>query len=164
MDTMDMSQGMVRQPNEGERVSVVGEQIRILTDSKATDGNLVVFEEITPPGGGPPLHRHGREDEFFFIAEGNLKFQVEGRETLVSSGAAVLAPRGSVHSFVNVGNRPSRMIIICFPGGIENAFREADQLAGSGSATPEKIAAIFTRVGIEFLGPPLAGGAPTQPQ
>ncbi len=159
-----MSQSIIQQPRDGERLNVVGEQIRILADSKVTDGKYVVFEEISPPGGGPPLHRHDRDDEFFFVVDGAVKFQIDGRESALSAGGAAHVQSGSIHTFANVGSRPSRMIIVCCPGGIEEAFREADELARSGAATPEKLAAVFHQVGIEFLGPPLQGGAPVNQQ
>ncbi|TWT45373.1 Quercetin 2,3-dioxygenase [Phycisphaerae bacterium RAS1] len=142
---------------EGEILNVVGDRIRILADSKASGGACVVFEEITAPGGGPPLHRHGRDDEWFFVIDGRAKFSVDGRETIVGPGGFVFAPRGCVHTFRNVGDGPSRMIISCVPGGLEGPFREADQLAREGRATPETLAAAFRKFDLEFVGPPLAG-------
>lgn len=58
-----MFASVIHRPGEGERLSVVGESIRILMDSRMTGGKSVVFENTSPVGNGPPLHRHGRDDE-----------------------------------------------------------------------------------------------------
>lgn len=151
-----MSQFTIRRPEEGEVLNVVGDRMRFLVDSDATDGKCCIFELFTDPGVGPPLHRHGRDDEFFHIVEGTVKFVVDGKEVVLGPGASVLAPRGSVHAFRNVGNAPSRMIVMCFPGGLEGPFREVDRLTRDGMATPKAIVLAFKKFDLDILGPPLA--------
>lgn len=146
---------IVLPPDAGEVIHVVGERIRILADSAGTGGRFFVFEEVTPVGKGPPLHRHGRDDELFFVLDGRVRFHVDGRESTVGPGGFAFAPRGSVHSFVNVGDAPSRMVITCSPGGLEGPFRDADRLGSAGMATPERLEAAFRAFDVEFLGPPL---------
>jgi len=150
-----MAQTVIVPPGKGEVLSLVGETMRILADSSQTDGKSVVIEETTPPGGGPALHRHNREDEIFFVVEGTLKFVVDGKQSVVGAGGFVFAPRNSVHAFVNIGTTPSRMLIACWPGGLEQPFREADRLTREGALTHEALDAVFAKVGVEFLGPPL---------
>lgn len=150
-----MTQAAFLQPGEGETLSIVGEVVRVLADSASTGGACFVFEETTRPGGGPPLHTHAHEDEFFFVAEGVMKFVVDGRESIVPAGGFAVAPRGSVHSFRNEGDAPSRMVITCIPAGLEAAFRAADDLERAGRASPEALADVFRPHGVEFVGPPL---------
>ncbi len=150
-----MAAGFTVPAGAGEPIEIVGEQVRLLADSARTDGRFAVFEEISPPRGGPPLHRHARDDEFFFVLEGTLKFVLDGRESTVHAGGFVFAPRGSVHTFVNVGAAPSRMLIACSPGGIEEPFRTCHRLSRERPLTPADLADAFGAVGIEFLGPPL---------
>ncbi len=140
---------------QGEVLNVVGETIRILADSRATGGACLIFENVTPPGQGPPLHRHGRDDEYFFIVEGSVKFSLDGKETTVGAGAFVHAPRGSVHTFRNVGAQPCRMLVICLPAGLEGPFRAADRLAREGRVSPETLAAAFGAFDLTIHGPPL---------
>ncbi len=152
---MSEAKAMIRQPGQGEFLSVVGETIRILADSAATGGKCVVFENISPAGSGPPLHRHGRDDEAFFVVEGTVKFSVNGTETVLNAGGFAFAPRGSVHTFLNVGPGPCRMIITCTPGGLEVPFRECDALARQGKVTPEAVTAAFKNFDLDIMGPPL---------
>ena len=91
---------------EGETISFVGERARVLADAATTGGRCFIFEETTPAGVGPPLHRHGIDDEFFYILEGRFRFVMDGREFIAEPGAFLSVPKGSVHTFVNVGAGP----------------------------------------------------------
>lgn len=141
--------------HQSEILSVVGDRIRILADSEATTGKFLVFEVVTQPGSGPPLHRHTHDDEFFYIAEGTVKFEIDGVTRIAGAGDSAFAPKGSVHAFVSAGDVPSRMIITCCPGGLERPFRECDALEREGRATPETIQAAFRKFDLEIVGPPL---------
>ena len=136
-----------------EVLNVVGETIRVLADAAASGGRCSIFETTTPVGSGPPLHRHGRDDEYFYILEGTVKFSVNGKEATFGPGAFVHAPRGSIHTFRNVGAAPARMLVTCSPAGLEGPFRQAHRLGSA--ATPEALAAAFATFDVTFLGPPL---------
>lgn len=140
----------------GDTVIIVGDKARILADAAATGGQCTVFEAITPPGVGPPLHSHEREDEYFYIIEGTVKFSVNGQIHVGSAGTFLLAPRGSIHTFMNAGPKPSRMLIWVTPAGLEQPFREnAALFKHNPQASPDQIAEIFGRFGVRFHGPPL---------
>lgn len=95
----------------------------------------------------------------FFVLEGRFKFSVDGREFVCGKGGFACAPRGTVHSFRNIGDELGRLLITCTPAGLENAFRAVrDPEPGSNRQpmTPEEVAAEFAKHGITFLGPPIA--------
>ena len=66
------------------------------------------FLARTPPGGGPALHRHPYE-ETFVVHEGQIAFTVDGQTIDAEAGQIVIAPAGSAHKFVNVGDVPAHM-------------------------------------------------------
>ena len=66
------------------------------------------FLARTPPGRGPRLHRHPYE-ETFVVHEGRIEFTVDGETIEAEAGQIVIAPPGSVHKFVNVGDAPAHM-------------------------------------------------------
>jgi quercetin dioxygenase-like cupin family protein len=143
-------------PDAGEVVMVVGDRARILADAASTAGRCAMFEIVTPPGIGPPLHRHEREDETFYVCEGTVKFSMDGKVFIAGPGSFVVAPRGSTHTFVNAGAQPSRMIVSVMPAGFEEAFRAcAAMFAKNPSAGPAEMAELFGRYGVTFHGPPL---------
>jgi mannose-6-phosphate isomerase-like protein (cupin superfamily) len=130
---------------EGRAVRVVGDAYRLLAGSDDTDGGYMVMEAAIPPGAGPPLHVHAREDEGFYVLEGELEFVADGATLRAGAGTFLNLPKGSRHRFQNTGDRPARMLIMCAPGGIESFFIEAD---GQG---PEALGAIAARYGITIL-------------
>ncbi|HWB20910.1 MAG TPA: cupin domain-containing protein [Phycisphaerales bacterium] len=139
-----------------EILDVVGEEIRVLADSSSTRGQCFIFEDISPPSGGPPLHTHTRDDEFFYILEGSVKFVIDGVESIARAGEFRHAPRGSIHAFMNMGPGKSRMLITCTPAGLETAFREVDALNRAGKMTPETLTAAFKKIELDIVGPPLS--------
>jgi mannose-6-phosphate isomerase-like protein (cupin superfamily) len=82
------------------------------------------MEALVPRGGGPDPHIHTREDETFFLLEGQLEFML-GDETIVAGpGDFVNVPRGTVHRFKNTGTETARMVLTFTPAGIERWFGE----------------------------------------
>lgn len=145
-------------PTEGESFNIIGGGVRILIDGESSGGQCFMIEAPIPPGEGPPLHSHQREDEMFFVLEGRIKFSVDGQEFVGEKGAFACAPRGSIHAFKNIGAETARMIVTCTPAGLEGPFR-AVRLPEPGSGveppTVEQVMAIFAEHGITFHGPPL---------
>src|SRR5688572_23213669 len=145
-------------PDQGEFFSIIGGGVRMLADSAATGGQCTILEAPIPPGEGPPLHKHTHEDEVFFILEGRFKFRLDDREFLGEAGAFNYAPRGSMHTFKNVGPATGRLYIVCMPGGIDKPFRAMkDPPTGSNHPKPgpDQVVAILEQHGITFHGPPL---------
>lgn len=138
----------------GKIFNIVGDRIVIKADGNDTGGAFAVMEGLTPPGGGPPPHRHTREDESFYVLEGTAEFTVAGEMIRASVGSYVFAPRGIPHHFRNPGTGPLRMLVIAQPAGIERFFEEASDLAAAGPLSPEALTSLAQRYGIEILGPP----------
>jgi quercetin dioxygenase-like cupin family protein len=147
--------GVLLGPEEGECFNIIGGGVRILMDGAATGGRCVIFEAPIPAGDGPPLHRHAREDELFFVLEGTFKFQVDGKVFIGEKGAFAAAPRGSVHAFRNIGKSEGRMLITCTPAGLEAPFRAVKIPEGGKGMSVEELMAEFGKYGVTFLGPPL---------
>lgn len=146
-------------PDAGERFTIIGGSVRVLIDGASSGGRCCMFECPIPPGDGPPLHRHEREDELFYVLDGRFKFSVDGQEFIGERGSFACAPRGSVHAFRNVGKMPGLLHVTCTPAGLELPFR-AVRLPEPGSnqpaLTPEQVMAEFGKFGITFVGPPLS--------
>lgn len=49
---------------------------RIVSTAAETGNTFFAFEATEPPGGGPPLHTHANEEEFFLVLEGEISFYV----------------------------------------------------------------------------------------
>lgn len=138
------------------RFDIFGDQIVIKLGHADTDGSYAIMESVTPSQGGPPLHRHSREDESFYIIEGDFVFEVDGEQVPAGPGCTLFAPRGTAHTFQNVGNTTGRLLVIVQPAGLDIFFDEVAQVT-SGMAQPDLqvIAPLFQKYGLELLGPPM---------
>lgn len=143
---------------EGSSVAVVGDLYRFLAVGDDTDGKYALWEAIVPPGGGPPPHVHSREEECFFVLDGEITFTVDGERIVAVAGAFANMPVGTPHSFRNESGQPARMLISVAPAGLEKMFFEVGVplAAGATTALPpskdeiERLLAIAPRYGIEI--------------
>src|SRR6476646_5288540 len=86
-----------RKPDEGRTIAVVGDLYRFLATGDETDGKYAMFEAIVPPGGGPPPHIHSREEEGFYILEGEITFTIDGKPLVATAGMVANMPVGRPH-------------------------------------------------------------------
>jgi quercetin dioxygenase-like cupin family protein len=144
--------------NQGRTLAVVGDVYRFLATGEETDGKYAMWEAIVPPGGGPPPHVHSREEEGFYILEGEITFEIGGERLVATAGTFANMPVGTPHSFKNESDRPARMLISVAPAGLEQMFFEFGIPLGEGATTAPppsmeeigKLLAIAHRYGIEI--------------
>src|SRR5687768_13374995 len=117
-------QPTLRKPAQGRTVAVVGDVYRFLATGDDTYGRYALWEAIVPPGGGPPPHVHSREEEGFYVLEGEITFQVGGERIVARAGTFANMPVGTPHSFKNESGQPAKMLIWVAPAGLEQMFFE----------------------------------------
>ena len=160
MSNAQSSSGTHVPPGEGKSVWLVGDLITVKLQGEDTGGAYSLVEETTLPQGGPPPHIHHNADETIYVLEGELEFMVGDQAIPASAGSAVYAPRGTLHTFRNVGTSPSRILALISPGGFEKFFLEAGEPAREGSSPPEgepdvrRIVEIGQKYGLEIPPPP----------
>jgi quercetin dioxygenase-like cupin family protein len=126
-------------------------------ESKDTLGTYSFREFMTEPGAGPVPHRHSREDESFYILDGQLEFRIGARGEriiIAAPGSFVFAPRGIPHTFKNVGTTPARALVIISPAGLEKFFPERTALGKEVPTTdpsyPGRSKALEEKYGLEY--------------
>jgi quercetin dioxygenase-like cupin family protein len=142
---------VIRLPGEGTPNRAFGERL-IRIRASETAGRFALIEEPVPPGWGPPLHVHQREDEFFQVLAGTFRFRCGDAVHEGGAGTAAFLPRGVPHAFRNIGTGTGRLLVGITPGGFEGFFEEA---AAAGIVDAAAAEAIAARYGVTFLGPPL---------
>src|SRR5438094_803452 len=148
----------VRIAAQGRTVAVVGDVYRFLVTSEDTNGKYALWEAIVPPGGGPPPHVHSREEEGFYILEGEITLTIGDKRLVASAGMFANMPVGTPHSFKNESSRPAKLLISVAPAGLEKMFFEVGVPLPEGSTTApppmkeeiEKLLAVAPRYGIEI--------------
>jgi quercetin dioxygenase-like cupin family protein len=150
-----------RTPAEGRTIAVVGDVYRFLATGDDTNGKYALIDAIVPPGGGPPPHVHSREEEGFYILEGEITFQIAGKRVVATAGMFANMLVGTPHSFKNESSRPARMLISVAPAGLEKMFFEFGVPVAPGATTAppptkaeiDKLLEIAPRYGVEILLP-----------
>jgi quercetin dioxygenase-like cupin family protein len=122
--------------------------------SKDTDGDLVVFEQNgLTPNGGPPLHIHLYQDEYFYIVEGDYLFQVGEDKYQMKPGDTIFLPRNIQHAFVQLSEK-GKVIVSYMPAGKMEGFFKATDAWGA-PPTAEEIEKVFEDHDMKVVGPPL---------
>lgn len=68
-----------------------------------TGGSIAVFEQNGfSPLGGPPLHIHPKQDEFFYIINGEYLFQVGEQKFQMKLGDTIFLPKNVPHAFAQL--------------------------------------------------------------
>lgn len=60
----------------------------------------------------------------------------ENRTFVATAGSFVFIPKGTVHTYKNVGAQPPKMLAIATPAGFEGFLEEVGQPAGEGAVPP----------------------------
>jgi mannose-6-phosphate isomerase-like protein (cupin superfamily) len=146
------------QDGEGTPLTTpTGDTITIKAGTEATNGSLSIFDLVVAPGSGPALHSHIRDDELWYVVDGEFRFKAGETMLSASTGGMAFGPRGMPHCFQNIGNKAGRLLVITTPSGSERFFEQAAELL---PLDAQALAAVGHANWIEFVGPPLAVSDP----
>ena len=133
---------------------VMGSLLQIVIGGDQTGGAYAVAEDRSSPGFGPPPHTHAREDEAFYVIEGEYLFGGENGEVRAGPGTFVHAPKGRRHWWRNVGDGPGRHLEIFVPAGLEKMFEEIGEQAHATNdpppPSPARLLEAAPRYGVTF--------------
>jgi mannose-6-phosphate isomerase-like protein (cupin superfamily) len=145
-------------PHEGLSVeNPAGGILTFKAMAAASGGCLTAIDTVAAAGEGPPLHVHHEQDELISILEGRFRVRLADELVDAPAGTFVFIPRGTPHTWQNVGTGPGRFFAAIIPAatGFEEFFvrwaalppdeRDLDAFARLGRETQ----------GLEVVGPPL---------
>lgn len=127
-----------------------GNHFFLKVSGKDTDGDLCIYDTLRTQTGGPRLHLHEAQDEWFFVLKGKFTFQV-GEETFnLKEGDALFGPRKIPHAFAQTSEGEGRLLLTYQPAGLmESFYKEARALP---NPTEEESKKLFQRHGMQLLG------------
>src|SRR6516164_8671454 len=132
-----------------------------LATGEETHGQFALIEAVGRRGNVPPPHIHHREDEIFYVLEGEIAVSVNERTIKVTPGTMVFLPRDVRHSFTIESERV-RMLQLLTPAGLEGWFKEFSVPAPAMTLPPadeptygevHKMLESALRYGLEFVLP-----------
>lgn len=114
--------------HSGERIEIHGGWLSFLAVGEQTKGAYALIETANAPSTGVRLHVHEREDETWFILEGEYLFQVGTQTISAHAGDYIFGPRNVPHSYANHSMAIARALIMVTPAGFEEFWRESTHL------------------------------------
>jgi quercetin dioxygenase-like cupin family protein len=127
-------------------ITVGGMPIRFLVEGSQSGGSVAIFEFGVPAGVKvAAAHSHDGFEETIYGLEGVLTWTLDGVETAVGPGEALLIPRGAVHRFDNDGDVDAKALAIATPGLFgPDYFREVAAVLDAAAGGPPDLAALAT--------------------
>ncbi len=135
----------------------MGNLLSFLVTGKETNGCFALLSVTGRKGGEAPLHVHHREEECFYMLEGEIIVIFNNQELHVAAGQFVVLPRNVPHTF-RLASEEAKWMSLFIPAGFEEFFVETGMPALSlslpseiPSPNPEAFKAAATKHDIEFL-------------
>ena len=158
---MAETRAFLSRPGEGGSIWSLGGHFTTKAGKDDGAGQFALLEAIAFRTTEPPMHIHHREDEAWYVLDGQMTFHVGGQVLVAGPGSFAFAPRGIAHAFT-VDVEPTRVLILAAPAGFERFAVELGQPATSQEPPPDLavpppdvLGPIAERYGIEVVGPPI---------
>jgi quercetin dioxygenase-like cupin family protein len=121
-------------PGEGKQLKLgpMGIGVVFKLYSEDTGGRFALVEHPMAPGTFAVPHVHHNEDEYSYVLEGEVGFQLGDKVTYARPGGLIAKPRDIWHAFWNESATPARVLEIMSPGGMERYFEDIAELFAQG--------------------------------
>lgn len=153
--------GYLLTPDDGPHTWFLDTRMTVKAAAEQTGGAYTLIEWSAPTGFGPPLHVHDREDEAFYLLDGELVIDCGDQRWTARAGDFAFLPRGIQHTFA-VTEGVARGLQLTTPSGFEQFVAEFGRPAeGPGLPVPSapdvpRLIEVGERYGCRTLGPPAA--------
>ncbi|MGD1032235.1 MAG: cupin domain-containing protein [Opitutaceae bacterium] len=140
-----------------EELQIMGGRFDLKVSGRDTGGDLCIYDTIRDAKGGPALHLHHFQDEWFYIIRGEFIVRVGGDTMRLRPGDSAFAPRRVPHAFAMTSDGEGQMLVLFQPAGsMEDFFRQMGKLGKDIPANQEASQKeLFEQHGMEMVGPPL---------
>ena len=140
-----------------EELLIMGGQFDCKVSAKDTDGDLLLYDTIRQEKGGPALHVHHFQDEWFYVIKGEFIVKVGDETFTLSPGDSAFAPRSVPHAFAKTSDGEAQMLIAFQPAGtMEDFFLQMSKLGQSIPKNQQEVLKeLWSTHGMEVVGAPL---------
>jgi len=139
-----------------EELHIMGGQFDCKISTKDTNGEWLLYDTYRDEKGGPGLHYHYDQDEWFYVVSGEFIIKVGDDTFNLKPGDSAFAPRRIPHAFAKISDGPAQMLVAFQPAGkMEDFFKEMAKLGPGIPQGHETLKKLFHDHGMELVGPPL---------
>ena len=154
---------VISSPDTQTSIWFLGALSHVRLSGEQTGGAFSLTENLVRRGTGSPVHVHDRDDETFFVLDGELRIVAGEEEHAAGPGTVAVLPRRLRHAYV-VTSATARFLSLHTPAGFEQFAAEVGQPAQALTLSPEPagppdlaaLAQTAARHGITILAPPPA--------
>jgi len=141
----------------GEELLIMGGQFDLKVSGRDTGGDLCIYDTLRSAKGGPALHRHHFQDEWFYVIRGEFIVQVGDNTLSLRPGDSAFAPRKIPHAFAMTSEGEGQMLVLFQPAGsMEDFFFQMSKLGKEIPKNQEtELKQLWADHGMEIVGPPL---------
>ena len=153
--------GVISGPDAQAAIWFLGALARVRVSGEQTGGAFALADHLAQRGNASPVHVHDRDDETFFVLDGELRVFVGEEEHLAGPGTVAVLPRRLRHAYVVI-SATARFLTVHTPAGFEQFAVGVGQPAQALTLPPEStgppdfaaLAQAAARHGITILAPP----------
>lgn len=140
-----------------QELLIMGGQFDCKVSGKDTNGQLCIYDTYREAKGGPGLHVHHEQDEWFYVIKGEFIVKVGDDLLHLHPGDAAFGPRKVPHTFANITEGPAQMLVLLQPAGTIEAFFKQMSLLGKDIPKDweKNMRELMRAHGMELVGPPL---------
>ena len=136
---------------------IMGGRFECKVSARDTGGDLCIYDTFREQKGGPVLHVHHSQDEWFYVIQGEFLFRVGDTTFTLGPGDSAFGPRRIPHTFAKTNEASGHMLIVWQPAGsMEDFFYQMSKISKDIPANPEVVfKKLWASHGLEIVGPPL---------
>lgn len=156
--TMHLAHVLAR--DEGEHFHFLNNLFTTKVDGDRSNGVLTAMEFVGPRGFSPPLHVHEREDELFYVVEGEVRFVAGDTDLVAQPGTIAFLPKQLPHQF-QILSETARVFQVTTPAQFEEFVARLGTPSRHATVPeptaidPEHVAEVCAAFDIQVVGPPL---------
>ena len=153
--------GVISSPDTQAAIWFLGALSQVRLSGEQTGGAFSLADTLARRGNASPVHVHDRDDETFFVLDGELRVFAGEDDYTAGPGTVAVLPRRLRHAYV-VTSATARVLVLHAPAGFEQFAAEVGQPTQTLTlppppAGPPDLAALAqtaARHGITILAPP----------
>ena len=138
-----------------DAMDIAGWRFECKLSGRDTCGNYCIYDTTRTIKGGPPLHVHRDQDEWFYIRRGEFLFQIAEETFHLKPGDTLFGPRRVAHAFAALTKESALIVTFQPAGAIEDLFAAACALSKSRKPSLDDWREIAAPRGVEIVGPPI---------
>ena len=156
-----VTRSVISGPDTQTAIWFLGALSQLRVGGEQTGGAFALVDHLARRGNASPVHVHDRDDETFFVLDGELRVLPGEEEHTAGPGTVAVLPRCVSHAYV-VTSATARFLTLHTPAGFERFAAEAGEPAQALTLPPEPagppdlaiLAQTAARHGVTILAPP----------